>query len=147
MVRGAACGCPTDHTSKGEPPQVARVLNSYKKPLSGGHSMPVVSDTNQQVEKQPRPTSSRSVPNTVTTVALFGITLAYFVNFLLAYVFGGTFVAALLIIGSIMLVVACISLLRVRWIGAVGALLALGAMSTQMSVGINQYFITHPADA
>src|SRR6266700_7701722 len=66
---------------------------------------------------------------------------------LLAYVFGGTFVAALLIIGSIMLVGAGISLLRVRWIGAVGALLALAAISVQMSVGINQYFITHPADA
>jgi hypothetical protein len=109
--------------------------------------MPVVPDTKQQVENQPRPTSSRSALNTVTTVALFGITLAYAVNFLLAYVFGGVFVAALLIIGGIMLVGACISLLRVRWIGAVGALLALGAISTQMSVGINQYFITHPADA
>ena len=46
-----------------------------------------------------------------------------------------------------MLVGACVSLLRVRWIGAVGALLALAAISVQMSVGINQYFITHPADA
>ncbi len=109
--------------------------------------MPVVSDTKHQVENQPRPTSSRSALNTVTTVALFGMVLAYFVNFLLAYVFGGTFVAALLIIGSIMLVVAGISLLRVRWIGTVGALLALAAISVQMSVGINQYFITHPADA
>src|SRR6266487_1465761 len=109
--------------------------------------MPVVSDTKHQVENQPRPTSSRSALNTVTTVALFGMVLAYFVNFLLAYVFGGTFVAALLIIGSIMLVVAGISLLRVRWFGTVGALLALSAISVQMSVGINQYFITHPADA
>jgi len=109
--------------------------------------MPVVSDTKQEVENLPRPTSSRSALNRVTTIALFGITLAYFVNFLLAYVFGGTFVAPLLIIGGIVLLGACISLLRVRWIGAVGALLALGAMSTQMSVGINQYFITHPADA
>ncbi len=109
--------------------------------------MPVVSDTTPKVENQLRPTSSRSTLNTVATIALFGIALAYFVNFLLAYVFGGTFVAPLLIIGGIMLVGACVSLLRVRWIGAVGALLALGAMSTQMSVGINQYFITHPADA
>ncbi len=99
--------------------------------------MPVVSDTTHQVENQPRPTSRRSTLNRVTTIALFGIALAYFVNFLLAYVFGGVFVAPLLIMGGIMLVGACISLLRMRWIGAVGALLALGAMSTQMSVGIN----------
>src|SRR5215469_5269011 len=118
-----------------------------RKHLLGGRSMPVVSDTKQQVENLPRPTSNRPALNTVTTIALFGMTLAYFVNFLLAYVFGGTFVAPLLIIGGIMLVGACVSLLRVRWIGAVGALLALGAISTQMSVGINQYFITHPADA
>lgn len=109
--------------------------------------MPVVSDTTHQVENQPRPTSSQSTLNAVANIALFSRALAYFVNFLLAYVFGGTFVAPLLIIGGIMLVGACVSLLHVRWIGAVGALLALGAMSTQMSVGINQYFITHPADA
>ena len=63
--------------------------------------MPVVSDTKQQVENQPRPTSNRPALNTVTTIALFGMTLAYFVNFLLAYVFGGTFVAPLLIIGGV----------------------------------------------
>ncbi len=44
--------------------------------------MPVVSDTKQQVENQPRPTSSRSTLNTVATIALFGMVLAYFVNFL-----------------------------------------------------------------
>src|SRR5258708_34119410 len=109
--------------------------------------MPVVSDTTPKVENQPRLTSSRSTLNTVATIALFGITLGYFVNFLLAYVFGGTFVAPLLIIGGIMPVGACVSLPRVGWIGAVGALLALGALPTQMIGGINQSFVKHPADA
>jgi plastocyanin len=58
-----------------------------------------------------------------------------------------TFILPLLILGVVTLLGAALCFLRFRGAPAIGALVALGAISVQMSVPINQYFITHPSDA
>lgn len=98
-----------------------------------------------EVEKKPSP--GRSTLSKVAAIALLGTSLAYFANLLLVLIAAQTFILPLLILGVMTLLGAALCFLRFRWAPAIGAVIALGAISVQMSVPINQYFITHPSDA
>jgi len=98
-------------------------------------------------EMNNKPSPGRSTLSKVTTIALLGTSLAYFANVLLVLLAAQTFIPPLLILGIVTLLGAALSFLRFRPAPAIGAVIALGAISAQMSVPINQYFITHPSDA
>ena len=104
-----------------------------------------VQDISKEMDKKPSP--GRSALSKVAAIALLGTSLAYFANLLLAFIAAQTFILPLLILGVVTLLGAALCFLRFRWAPAVGAAVALGAISVQMSVPINQYFITHPSDA
>ena len=107
--------------------------------------MAKVQDIPKEMEKKPSP--GRSTLSKVAAIALLGTSLAYFANLLLVLIAAQTFILPLLILGIGTLLGAALCFLRFRWAPAVGAVVALGAISVQMSVPINQYFITHPSDA
>jgi hypothetical protein len=107
--------------------------------------MAKVQDIPKEMDKKPSP--DRSTLSKVAAIALLGISLAYFANLLLVLIAAQTFILPLLILGIVTLFGAALSFLRFRWVPAIGALVALGAVSVEMSVPINQYFITHPSDA
>ena len=107
--------------------------------------MAKVQDIPKEMDKKPSP--DRSTLSKVAAIALLGISLAYFANLLLVLIAAQTFILPLLILGIVTLFGAALSFLRFRWAPAIGALVALGAVSVEMSVPINQYFITHPSDA
>ncbi len=107
--------------------------------------MAKVQEIPREMDKKPSP--GRSTMSKVAAIALLGTSLAYFANLLLVLIAAQTFIPPLLILGIVTLLGAALSFLRFRWAPAVGAVLALGAISVQMSVPINQYFITHPSDA
>jgi len=107
--------------------------------------MAKVQDIPREMDKKPSP--GRSTLNKVAAIALLGTSLAYFANLLLVLIAAQTFILPLLILGVVTLLGAALCFLRFRWAPAIGAVVALGAISVQMSVPINQYFITHPSDA
>ena len=107
--------------------------------------MAKVQDIPKEMDKKPSP--DRSTLSKVAAIALLGISLAYFANLLLVLIAAQTFILPLLILGVVTLLVAALCFTRFRAAPAIGALIALGAISVQMSVPINQYFITHPGDA
>jgi plastocyanin len=96
------------------------------------------------MDKKPSP--DRSTLSKVAAIALLGTSLAYFANLLLVLIAVQTFILPLLILGVVTLLGAALCFLRSRWAPAIGAVVALGVISVQMSVPINQYFITHPSD-
>src|SRR5215469_3244801 len=98
-------------------------------------------------ERDTKPSHGRSTLRKVTTLALLGTSLAYFANVLLVLLAAQTFIPPLLILGIVTLLGAALSFLSFRPAPALGAVIALGAISAQMSVPINQYFLTHPSDA
>jgi hypothetical protein len=98
-------------------------------------------------ERDTKPAPGRSTLSKLTTIALLGTSLAYFANLLLVLIAAQTFIPPLLILGIATLLGAALSFLRFRLAPAIGAVIALGAISAQMSVPINQYFITHPSNA
>jgi len=104
-----------------------------------------VQDISRKVDK--KPSSGRSALSKVAAIALLGTSLAYFANLLLVLIAAQTFILPLLILGIVTLLGAALCFLRFRWAPAVGAVVALGAISVQVSVPINQYYITHPSDA
>ena len=97
-------------------------------------------------ETSAKPSRGRSTLSKVAAIALLGTSLAYFANLLLVIIAAQTFIPPLLILGIVTLLGAALNLLRFRLAPAIGALIALGAISVQMSVPINQYFITHPSE-
>ena len=99
----------------------------------------------KETDKQPSP--GRSTLSKVTAIALLGTSLAYFAWVLLVLITTHTFVPPILVLGIVTLLGAALSFLRFRWAPAVGAVVALGVVSFQMSVPIAQYFFTHPSDA
>ena len=103
----------------------------------------------QEIPKEmaPKRSPGRSTLSKIATVALLGGSLAYFANLLLVLIVAHTLILPLLILGIVTLLGAALSFLRFRWTPAIGALVALGAISVQMGVPINQYFITHPGEA
>jgi hypothetical protein len=107
--------------------------------------MTKVQDIPRELDKKPSP--GRSTLSKVAAIALLGTSLAYFANLLLVLIAAQTFILPLLILGVVTLFGAALCFLRFRGAPAIGALVALGAISVQMSVPINQYFITHPGDA
>lgn len=107
--------------------------------------MAKVQDIPREMDKKPSP--GRSTLSKVAAIALLGTSLAYFANLLLVLIAAQTFILPLLILGVVTLLGAALCFLRFRGAPAIGALVALGAISVQMSVPINQYFITHPSDA
>jgi plastocyanin len=107
--------------------------------------MAKVQDIPGKIDKKPSP--GRSTLSKVAAIALLGTSLAYFANLLLVLIAAQTFILPLLILGVVTLLGAALCFLRFRGAPAIGALVALGAISVQMSVPINQYFITHPSDA
>jgi plastocyanin len=107
--------------------------------------MAKVQDIPREMDKRPSP--GRSALSKVTTLALLGTSLAYFANLLLVLIAAQTFIPPLLVLGVVTLLGAALTFLRFRPAPAIGAVAALGAISVQMSVPINQYFITHPSDA
>jgi plastocyanin len=107
--------------------------------------MAKVQDIPREMDKKPSP--GRSTLSKVAAIALLGTSLAYFADLLLVLIAAQTFILPLLILGVVTLLGAALCFLRFRWAPAIGAVVALGAISVQMSVPINQYFITHPSDA
>ena len=107
--------------------------------------MAKVQDIPREMDKKPSP--GRSTLSKVAAIALLGTSVAYFANLLLVLIAAQTFILPLLILGVVTLLGAALCFLRFRWAPAIGAVVALGAISVQMSVPINQYFITHPSDA
>ena len=107
--------------------------------------MAKVQDIPREMDKKPSP--DRSTLSKVAAIALLGLSLAYFANLLLVLIAAQTFILPLLILGIVTLFGAALRFLRFRWVPPIGALVALGAVSVQMSQPINQYFITHPGDA
>lgn len=107
--------------------------------------MSKVQDIPREMVKNPSP--SRSALSKVAATALLGTSLAYFANLLLVLIAAQTFIPPLLILGVLTLLGAALYFLRFRGTPAIGALVALGSISVQMSVPINQYFFTHPSDA
>lgn len=107
--------------------------------------MAKVQDIPREIDKKPSP--GRSTLSKVAAIALLGTSLAYFANLLLVLIAAQTFIPPLLILGIVALLGAALCFLRFRGAPAIGALVALGAISVQMSVPINQYFIAHPSDA
>lgn len=107
--------------------------------------MAKVQDIPREMDKRPSP--GRSTLSKVAAIALLGTSLAYFANLLLVLIAAQTFIPPLLILGVATLLGAALSFLRFRPAPAIGAVIALGAISVQMSVPINQYFIMHPSDA
>jgi len=99
------------------------------------------------MERNNQPAPGRSTLSKVAAIALLGTSLAYFADLLLVLIAAQTFIPPLLILGVATLLGAALSFLRFRWAPAIGAVIALGAISAQMSVPINQYFITHPGEA
>jgi plastocyanin len=102
-------------------------------------------DISREMDKKTSP--GRTTLSKVAAIALLGTSLAYFANLLLVLIAAHMFIPPLLILGVVTMLGAALSFLRFRWAPAVGAVVALGAISVQMSVPINQYFITHPSDA
>jgi len=107
--------------------------------------MAKVQDIPREIDKKPSP--GRSTLSKVATIALLGTSLAYFANLLLVLIAAQTFILPLLILGVVTLLGAALCFLRFRGAPAIGALVALGAISVLISVPINQAFITHPRDA
>jgi plastocyanin len=107
--------------------------------------MAKVQDIPREMDKKPSP--GRSTLSKVAAIALLGTSLAYFANLLLVLIAAQTFILPLLILGVVTLLGAALCFLRFRPAPAIGAVVALGAISVQMSIPINQYFITHPSDA
>ncbi len=99
----------------------------------------------KEMDKHPSP--ARSTLSKVTAIALLGASLAYFAWLLLVLITTHNFVPPILVIGMVTLLGATLSFLRFRWAPALGAVVALGVVSFQMSVPIAQYFFTHPSVA
>ena len=98
-------------------------------------------------ERDTQPAPGRSTLSKVAAIALLGTSLAYFAFLLLALLTAHMFIPPILVLGMVTLLGAALSFLRFRPAPAIGAVIALGAISAQMSVPINQYFITHPSEA
>ncbi len=107
--------------------------------------MAKVQDIPKEMDKKLSP--ARSTLSKVAAIALLGTSLAYFANLLLVLIAAQTFIPPLLLLGVVTLLGAALCFLRFSWAPAIGTVVALGAISVQMSVPINQYFITHPSDA
>ncbi len=93
-------------------------------------------------EMDKKPTHNRSALSKVAATSLLGMSLAYFANLLLVLIAAHTFILPLLILGIVTLFGAALCFLRFRWAPAIGALVALGAVSVQMSQPIIHYFMT-----
>ncbi len=106
--------------------------------------MAKLQDIPKEMDNQPAP--ARSTLSKVTAIALLGTSLAYFAWLLLVLLIAHAFVPPILVLGMVTLLGAALSFLRFRWAPALGALVALGVVSFQMSVPIAQYFFTHPSD-
>jgi len=111
----------------------------------GGINMAKVQDMPKEMEKKPSP--ARSTLHKVAILALLGNSLAYFYILLSALIASHHIIPPLLILGTLTLLGTALSCLRFRWAPAVGALVALGAVSFTMSIPPPQYIITHPSDA
>ncbi len=99
----------------------------------------------KEMEKQPSP--GRSTLHKVASIALLGNSLAYFYILLSALIASHHIIPPLLILGTVTLLGTALSCLRFRWAPALGAVVALGAVSFAMSFGPPQYSITHPSAA
>ncbi len=99
----------------------------------------------KEIDKQPSP--ARSTLSKVTALALLGASLVYFAWLLLVLLTTHNFIPPILVFGIVTLLGATLSFLRFRWAPALGAVVALGVVSFQVSVPIAQYFFTHPSVA
>lgn len=106
--------------------------------------MAKVQDISREMVTTPSP--GRSPLRKVAAIALLGTSLAYFANLLLVLIAAQTFIPPLLILGIVTLLGGALCFLHFRPAPAIAAVVALGAISVQMSVPINQYFITHPSE-
>ena len=106
--------------------------------------MAKLQDIPKEMDNQPAP--GRSTLSKVTTLALLGATLAYFAELLRVLLIAHMFIPPILVTGMVTLLGAALSFLRFRPAPAIGAVIALGVVSFQMSVPIAQYTIMHPGD-
>jgi len=106
--------------------------------------MAKVQDMPKEMEKHPSPGRSRL--RKVTALALLGTSLVYFAWLLLALLRTHHIIPPILIFGMVSLLGTALSCLRLRWAPALGAVVALGVVSLQVSVPITQSLFTHPGD-
>src|SRR5215471_16933653 len=106
--------------------------------------MAKVQDIPKEMDTKPAP--GRSTLSKVTAIALLGTSLAYFADLLRVLLIAYMFIPPILVLGMVTLLGAALSFLRFRWAPALGAVIALGVISLQMTVPIAQYTITHPGN-
>jgi hypothetical protein len=99
----------------------------------------------KEIDKHPSP--GRSTLHKVASIALLGNSLAYFALLLQILIPSHHIIPPLLIFGTLTLLGTALSCLRFRWAPALGAVVALGAVSFTMSFGPPQYSLTHPSGA